>query len=108
MTIGVLWDLFSTAAKLNIKSYYLIATFPHTPFADRQRGSIHHMMSIMDVLRREKSPAHLPTPIAPHPQRKIILPYYTTQSIEIDGNPYLEATEINNQEPKTYRFPDVR
>jgi lysine 2,3-aminomutase len=104
----ILWNLFSTAGKLNIKPYYLVATFPNTPYANRQRVPVSTMMNLMDKLRREKSPAYLPTPIVPHPQRKIILPYYTVKSIECNGNPYLEATEIYNDNPQTYKYPDVR
>ncbi len=103
-----LWQLFSTMGRLSIKPYYLIATFPHTPFADQQRVSVKRMMEIMDQLRREKSPAYLPTPIVPHPERKIILPYYSTKQINKNGNPYLEATELNNSSPKTYSYPDAK
>lgn len=106
---NILWKLFSEAGKLSIKSYYILATFPHTPFADQQRVPVNDMINIMDELRREKSPAYLPIPIIAHPQRKIILPYYSIeQTTNPNGVPFIHATELYGTSRATFNYADAK
>jgi lysine 2,3-aminomutase len=89
----ILWELFSKLYELNIKPYYLIHSFPHTPFADQQRVSVKDGVRIMNKLKRHKSNIAVPEYIIAHYNGKITVP------LEINGTPEFQYKKDKDGNP---------
>lgn len=88
-----LWELFGQLYELNIKPYYLLHTFPHTPFANQQRVSVRDGVRLMKQLKRHKSNIVLPEYVVAHYKRKVTVP------LEIDGTPEFQYTKDQSGNP---------
>ena len=89
----VLWDLFAKLYELNVKPYYLIHSFPHTPFADQQRVSVRDGIRLVNKLKRHKSNIAIPEYIVAHYNGKITVP------LEINGTPEFQYLKDNKNNP---------
>src|SRR3989344_3210380 len=83
----ILWELFGRLYELNVKPYYLIHTFPHTPFANQQRVSVKDGVKLMKQLKRHKSNIAIPEYIVAHYNGKITVP------LELNGTPEFQYTK---------------
>ena len=109
----ILWELFGRLYELNVKPYYLIHTFPHTPFANQQRVSVRDGIRIMKKLKRHKSNIAVPEYIVPHYNGKVTVPLelngthefrYTKDGfLGIFGNP---VVKFLNWKCKWVKYPD--
>ncbi len=88
-----LWELFGQLYELNIKPYYLIHTFPHTPFANQQRVSVKDGVKLMKRLKRHKSNIAIPEYIVPHYNGKITVP------LELNGTPEFQYVKDEQGNP---------
>ncbi|MEK6873828.1 MAG: radical SAM protein [Nanoarchaeota archaeon] len=88
-----LWELFGQLYELNIKPYYLIHTFPHTPFANQQRVSVKDGVKLMKQLKRHKSNIAIPEYIVAHYNGKITVP------LELNGTPEFQYTKDEQGNP---------
>lgn len=88
-----LWELFGQLYELNIKPYYLIHTFPHTPFANQQRVSVKDGVKLMKQLKRHKSNIAIPEYIVAHYNGKITVP------LELNGTPEFQYIKDEHGDP---------